>query len=155
MCIIVDPPLFVALFKKSDTRHETFSPVLQWVKDGKGKFVVGGSLYQSELGKVGTVLKPIQELEKKGKVVRRDKKKVDIQVEIVKTQEKSKDFDDPHLVALVLESGCRLVCTSDDRAHKYLKDEKFFKKNNSVPSLFTNASHKHLLCKSNIVNCCQ
>lgn len=155
MCIIVDPPLFVALFKTSDARHVTFLPVLKWVKEGEGKFVVGGSLYQEELRKVATVLGPIQELEKKGKVVRRDKAKVDIQVQVVKAIEESEKFDDPHLVALVLESGCRLICTSDDRAHKYLKATKFYTNSKSKPSLFTSESHHHLLRKSNIANCCQ
>ena len=154
MCIVVDPPAFIPMFKTKDSEHHEFVQVKNWVADGPGKFVTGGSLYRAQLKKVGSVLAFLTELEKRGKVVRRSDATVDTEHVKVKRIEPNKKFDDPHLVALIRATGCRLICVRDNSAHKYLTDGKFYKQICAVPKLYTGAKNADLLCPKNIAGCC-
>lgn len=155
MCIIADPPILIPMFKSDDPEHRKFFPVMKWITEGPGKFVMGGSQYKEELKKVASVLKFINELEKQGKVVRRKDSDIDKDVSDLKQKEPSKDFDDPHLVALARVSGCKLICLRDPRAHKFLRNLQFYSAAKDRPKLYTRAKNATLLCKSNIAPCCR
>lgn len=155
MCIVVDPPLFVPIFKTSHPEHGVYGPVLAWICSGHGKFVLGGSIYFQELGGVRSVLPHLAELERRGKIVRRDTAAVDKQVALARAAEPCKDFDDPHLVGLVRESGCKLICISDPRSHKYLRDVKLYRSFNERPKLYTRETNHSLLCLENVAACCK
>jgi rRNA-processing protein FCF1 len=50
--------------------------------------------------------------------------------------------DDPHVIAVVLESGCRLVFTRDTDLHRDLRNRDIV---NPVASIYQNRTHRHLL----------
>lgn len=155
MCIVVDPPLFIALFKSDDAEHEKFKPVLEWVIKGPGKFVTGGSQYKKELSRISSILGVLTELKKKGKIVSVEEKVVNLDVEKIKKIEPSIDFDDPHLVALVRLTSCKLICTRDARSFRYLRSTKLYDRLSSRPKIYTRARNASLLCPKNIANCCK
>lgn len=156
MCIIADPPTFIPMFKDSDPEHATFVAVREWVTKGPGKFVMGGTKYNSELAKISSVIPALLELERKGRIVRAKRMDVDDHEVAVRKIEPSQDFDDPHLVALVRATGCQLICVRDRRSHKFLVDKKFYRTSGlSRPSLYTRANHKKLLLKSSPAPCCR
>jgi hypothetical protein len=150
MCIIIDACTFSRVFGDSD---EDFSPVRLWLMKGKGMMVFGGSTYAKELGKLRSYLEIVKELSRLGKVKVINKKSVDTAERRVRLMEPNKDFDDPHIVAIVEESGCKLVCTLDARADKYIRDARFYEKGKR-PSIYRSKSHAHLLCARNIVGVC-
>lgn len=153
MCIIIDPPLFVPMFKTTDPNHGVYQPVRDWVDSGSGKFVVGGTQYAAEVQKVCSVLMHLVEYERRGKIIRRDRTLVDAEVALVKQIEPSTDFDDPHLVALVRECGCKLICVNDPRSHRYLRATMFYKSPKDRPKLYTRVKNANLLCQTNIPTC--
>lgn len=155
MCIVVDPPTFVPMFKPTDPEHAVFSPVRDWVVGGPGKFVMGGAKYKTELMAVRSVLPFLAELERKGKIVRRLDKEVDDDETVVKAIEPAKDFDDPHLVALVRLTGCRLICIRDPRSHRFLRASAFYRSKKDRPRLYTRPKNNTLLCNQNLAPCCR
>jgi hypothetical protein len=155
MCIVIDPPVFISLFKTDDKEHEKFKPVLDWVINGPGKFVTGGSKYKEELGKISSILSILAELKKKGKMVSVDDLKVNSDVEQIKALEPSKDFDDPHLVALIRLTSCKLVCTRDFRSFRYLRSSKLYASLSLRPKIYTRKQNSTLLCPKNIARCCK
>lgn len=150
MCIIVDPPLFISIFKSDDSNHEKYKPVLNFIDRVGGKFVIGGSLYEAELKGVASILRHLTEYEKKGKVIKMDKAQTDSDVLVIKTIEPSVNFDDPHLVALVRMSGSKLICVNDPRSHKYLRASKFYNSTKDRPKLYTRPKNAAILCATNI-----
>ena len=128
MCAVVDPPVFVSVFKSTDAHHEVFRHVLTWVERGNGKLVMGGTQFRQELTAVRSVLRPLAELERRNKIVRCNEEVVDAQVAIVRGLEKSKAFDDPHLVALVRLTGCRVICTKDEASHQFLRSAALYER---------------------------
>ena len=82
-----------------------------------------------------------------------DKKRVDERELEIRTMEPSTDFDDPHLVAIVCVSRCKVVCTLDARADQYLLEPRFYA-GYGKPKIYRQKSHKHLLCDANVVGVC-
>lgn len=155
MCIVADPPTFIPMFKVDDPEHEIFSPVKKWITDGPGKFIIGGTTYKKELSKLSSALRFLTELEKKNKIIRKSDADVDNEEKNVKSIEPAKDFDDPHLVALIRLSGCKVICLRDARAHRFLQKSSLYASAPDRPKLYTAKSHQKLLCKQNIAPCCR
>lgn len=155
MCIVVDPPLFVPMFKATDPEHDVYQPIRDWIFKGPGKFVTGGSTYKKELSKVSSVLKTLTELEKRGKLVKANDETVDAEEQKAKQLMPTSDFDDPHLVALVRTTLCRLICIRDPRAHKFLRNSTLYVSTKHRPRLYTRAKNKQLLCEQHISTCCR
>jgi hypothetical protein len=155
MCLVADPPTLVPIFKQADPDHAAFSPVKSWVISGPGKFVIGGSKYRAELNAVRSILPFLTELEKRGKIVRKSDAEVDAEERKVKLIEPSSDFDDPHLVALIRLTGCKLICVRDTRSHKFLRATRLYRVAKERPHLYTRAKNANLLCNNNLSPCCK
>ena len=156
MCVVADPPTFIPMFKPADPEHQKFKPVLDWVMAGSGKFVMGGSRYTEELRAMKSILSHLSQLEKKGKVIRKREAEVDVEESLVKGIEPAKDFDDPHLVALIRLTGCRLICVRDPRSHKFLLAKYLYHSIGDRPKLYTGAKkNSKLLSARNIASCCR
>lgn len=154
MAVIVDPPLFLALFDEKDERHGDFIEVLNWVIKGPAKFVVGGTKYKNEIYNVRSVMPKLAELSRARKIYSINDTVVDAEELRVKRIEPRADFDDPHLVALVCASKVKIICIKDPRAHKFLRRVDFYPDAKLRPKLFTRAKNRTLLIKDNLKGVC-
>lgn len=151
MCIVVDTNCLGRVLNRKSAEHDEFKPVLDWILDGKGTFVIGGSTY---LGEAIGYLKIFAELAKVNKIVDINKQQVDDQEAWAAAQIQHPDFDDPHLVALLRVSGCKLICSLDARAYPYLKHELFFSPAARRPRIYNQRGNADLLSDANIAECC-
>lgn len=149
MCIIIDTNSLSYVFNKENNRHSEFEPVLNWIMFGKGKIVYGGTTYEKELAKATSFLKLFVELSRNNKVIIVDKKKVDQKEKGLIPHVKNRDFDDPHIVAIVIISGVHLVCTGDKRAIPFITNRIFYTKG-KPPKVYSSSKCKNLLCNKNI-----
>lgn len=115
MCLVIDVNSIPSVFDTSANDHQEFEPVKKWILEGNGKMVYGGTKFLDELKKLPKYVALINQLSSAGKTVVLDKNKVDKQTKEVENIV-SKDCDDPHLIAIVRTSRCRVVCTKDARA---------------------------------------
>jgi len=152
MCIIVDTNVMSCVLDKN---NQDYFPVFDWVVNKNGKFVYGGTKYLNELSKHKKFLSFLVELGKLNKTCVANKKIVDdLQVKIENSVTNS-DFDDPHLIAIIIATKCKLISSDDSRADKFLKSNELFKKfNTKIPSIYRNQKHKGLLNDKNIAECC-
>lgn len=153
MCIVLDVNIFSETFDVNNPSHNEFKPVYDWIYFGKGKVIVGGTKYFSELK--FRYLNIIGELKKINKVVLVDNQIVDFETDKVSKLLTHKDFDDPHLVALLRASGCKLICSNDSRGYKFFTHSLFFKPASKKPKIYSSISHKKLLCDVNIAEICK
>lgn len=154
MCIVVDTNAISRVFNEQNSEHEEFKPVRDWILKKKGKLVYGGTKYLEELSKMGEYLKLFQLLGRINKTVVVDTEAVDEYQAEAEQMIQHKDFDDPHLVAILKVSGCKLVCSVDERAFPYLKHQLFFKGKDNKPKIYSSSRNKDLLCDANIAECC-
>lgn len=153
MCIIIDTCAFHAVFNPDDSFHHKFKPVYDWIEGKKGKIVIGGTDYKNELIK-RTSLKILTEYDKMKRLAKVPDEEVDKLVPALKAQVVHKDFDDPHIVALVIASKCRLICTGERRAIPFFTKKELYPKGVKRPKIYRTARNKDLCCHEHIVGIC-
>lgn len=154
MCIVIDTNNISRVFNTSNIEHKNYEPVLNWILKGKGKIIIGGTSFNNEIKKNYRFLVFLQELSKHNKVVSFKEIEVDkLESEIKELIPPSLDFDDPHIVALLKISKCRLICSEDKRAFEYFKSRKIFQ--GHTPKIYSGLKNQDLLKDSNIANCCK
>ncbi len=155
MCIVIDSNTFSPIFNNDDSDHSNFEPVRKWIEEGGGQIVYGGSKYKGELSKSHQIAQHFKQLNdlNKDKVV----KICDNLVDAKETELKKitpNGCGDQHIIAIVIVSGCRLICTNDKRSHEHIKNPSLYplKKNKCLPKIYSSLEHKKFLNKKYIVD---
>lgn len=152
MCIIIDTNTLPSVFDKRSLNHHEFEPVYNWIWEGKGQIVFGGTKYIKEIGKFMAIF---SELKKANKAIYINNDKVDKKEKIVSDLIQHKDFDDQHLVGLLLESKCKLICSLDERAYPYFTSSVFFSPASKKPKIYNSKKIKKILNDHNIAQICK
>lgn len=155
MCIVIDTCTLSRVFCKTDKEHEQYKPVKDFVYHKIGKIVYGGTHYCNELKKAPSYLKLIGELEKINKTILLPCRDVDIKEKELQAMypiEKFDEFDDPHIIALILLSKSRLLCTSDSRMSNFIKKSDISSKFRALKNLkiYKNKNNSSFLCSRNV-----
>lgn len=151
MNIVIDPGVIPCTFDASNSRHEAYIHVLNRIQKRKVKFVIGGSLYKTQLGKLSSYVRLLNQFSTAGMAINLDDETVDgEQGRVVERCEKSntckdQSFDDPHLIALAIVGICQVICTDDARSHKFIKSKELYPKGCSIPKIYNDARHASLL----------
>lgn len=154
MCLVLDTNVFGAFFDPNNTKHDDFIPALNWVVSGKGKLVYGGTKYKAEMKEARKFIRFFAALQRAGKMILLCDSDVDSHESNLVKIESNKDFDDPHLVAIILSSECRIICTNDKRALPYLKRTDFFKGKVKKPKIYQSRRNASLLSDKYIAAIC-
>ena len=158
MCIVVDANCLPAVFNEESSLHTEFKPVFDWIKEGEGKLVYGGSKYTEELGRLTRSLKVVTTLGKTNKTVHISNQEVDDEQREVDKLCSHSRFNDSHLIAIILASGCRLLCSVDTSSFPFIKKKEFYAgRNPSIkkPKIYTGQKNRSLLVDENIANICK
>lgn len=153
MCIIIDTNVLTNVFKESSVDHAQFKPVRDWIINGKGKVVFGGTKYIEEIN--GKYLALFSLLRKAGKAVFINNALVDAEHSRVEAMITHPDFDDPHLVGLLRVSGCKLICSLDSRAFPYFRHSLFFTPAANKPKIYSTLVNATLLSDKYIGDVCK
>ena len=95
------------------------------------------------------------ELKRKNRIVPVPDDEVDRKEQEIKNISKGLTlFNDQHIVALVIVSGCCVVCTKDKESDRFLKDKRFYPKG-AVPKIYRSAGSAKLCCEHNIAPVCR
>lgn len=154
MCLVIDTCAFPCVFNKHSSQHKRFLPIVEWLTSGNGKLIFGGTKYKKEL-RGSAFLKILIEFEKKGKIVRVDDAHVDELAKQLKVKVDDRDFDDEHIIALVLATKCCVVCTDDKRSIPFLKRKDLYPRGMRPPKIYRHAQHSALCCSDHIVTACR
>ena len=148
MCVIVDANTLSCVFSDDAQKKHQFNPVLKWVLQGKGKFIIGGSKYLSELTKVKAALEflTLLKTKTKDKVVVLERDKVDMLQKKIEAIVNDKKFDDPHLPAMVIVSHCMVICSLDARSVEFVTRSDLYPRGVKVPRYYTGVHNSDLLC---------
>ncbi len=155
MCIVIDTNAFASVFETNAEDHHEFRPILKWICEGKGKIVYGGAKYKAELWISRKYLRIFRQLQTARKTVEIVAAEIDQEQERLERALNHKNFDDPHLIAIVIVSGCKLICSKDKRAYAFIKDSSLYPKHFNRPRIYSSSSNSDLLCDQNIADCCQ
>ena len=118
--------------------------------------IYGGTKYNRELRDWG-MFRIVSELTKQRKTVQIPAATVDPIALALKAKFPEAEFDDEHIVALVIASRCRVVCTNDNPAISYLDGPMYSPtiKVSSVQIFRGHKDHKKLCCDKHVVAICR
>jgi hypothetical protein len=151
MCLVVDTCSFPVVFHH---KAERFLPIQKWIFKGKGKLIYGGTTFAKEIrGKRTADL--LAQLKKAGKAVQLPMADVDAMEREIKAKEPAKDFNDPHLLAMIVVSKCCVVCTDEKKAVPYLKRRDLYPEGAKLPKIYRNKKHADLCCDDHLVKVCK
>lgn len=148
MCIVIDICTLAPVFDSKCEKHPDYKPVLDWVLYGNGKIIFGGEQYKRELPP--KYRKLFNEFTKASKAIEVNETQVNEKHKELMTKIEHRDFDDPHIVAIIIVSGCRLICSDDDRAFPFFKMKSLYPNHFTRPKIYSGISNKDLLCDNNI-----
>jgi len=153
MCLVLDPSVFSAVFNSKDRNHIEFQPVNKWITEKSGFLVYGGTKYKKELKNCPRYYGIFNELRKKGKVKIVNHTMVDDHQAKVNALLSSGDIcNDTHIIAIFRVSRCRLFCSKDAKADKYITNSNLYLRNQKPPKIYRYKKHcKQLLCAHYIV----
>lgn len=143
MPIIIDVNSIPAVFGPDSSDHSDFEPVKNWIENGRGKMVYGGTKYIQELMLMRRYLTVLSQLRTARKIVVLKNEKVDADCEQVCSI--CGDFNDPHLVAIARVSGCRLICSKDREAYPFLVQRSFYQGICETPKIYSGSQNRDLL----------
>ena len=157
MCIVIDICALASVFRAASDDQDQFRPVYDWIFSGKrkGKIVYGGTKYKKELRKMPNYEKILHLLDWLGKTVTVEDAEVDLEQEKVEDRLQDKNFNDPHIVAIVIVSKCCLVCTTDKKSHRFLKDKKCYPRGFKAPRIYPGPGNRNLLTDANMAAICK
>ena len=150
MCIIIDVNVLPSVFSSETKNHSEYKPVYDWFIGPNGKIVFGGSKYKGELLAMRRYHSLLVRYAKMNKVAYLEDEVVDKIQEDVKSKTDDSDFDDPHIIAIVIVSKGGIVCSDDKRSYRFIKDTAFYPDGIQVPRIYSNASNKDLLSKKKL-----
>lgn len=157
MCLVIDMNTIPKVFNPSLDGHEKYKPILDWVINGRGKMVCGGSKYWEEFKLIGKYVRLFNQLNKAGKVVKIDDEAVDEKKDELMRLCNDPDFDDPHIVALLIVSGCKVISSEDARSYPYIKRKEWYPKGRDTPRIYKSSSFNNassILCDGNLADVC-
>ncbi len=154
MCIVIDMNVIPSLFSSSAEDHDEFKPILTWITHDSGKIIYGGKKYKQELSKLKKFLRFFSHLKRAGKVIEINDEQVDQYQEELEKKITHRDFDDAHIVAILVVSRCRLVATKEKRAIPFFKNIELYPSKIKKPKIYTGNRNTDLLSKENIANIC-
>jgi len=155
MCIIIDANTFSSVFSEKASDHSEFKPVKDWIIRGKGKLVYGGTKYGDELKAARGYLRLFVEFDKIGKTVKVCAASVDQVQQRLEQLVNDDGFDDAHLVAIAIVSGCKLICSKDRSSYPFLKRHDIYPSHIHRPRIYSGIRNKDLLCDKHIAPCCK
>lgn len=159
MCLVVDACSFSHVFNLRDKRHGSFEPVFNWVFFGNGGgLIYGGTKYSEEVDFTSdTYRQLLVELDRKGRMFEVCTKCVDyIEAQLKAALPDDPDFDDPHIVALVIVSKCCVVCTDEHRGPRAWKRRDLYPNGMNPPKIYMAIRNANILRNNaNVAEICR
>ena len=149
MCLIIDANIFGEFFTQAD-----FAPAYDWIRNGPGKVITGGTSYDNELKRSERTLALIVNLAKISRTIHLPDLEVDQAEEFI-VNNIGLHSNDPHIIAMVVVSKCCIVCTKDVPLTDDFADNFRAKFGVRRPRVYKRKEHKTLLCNKNIANVCK
>lgn len=148
MCIVIDVNALAMVFDGSNAKHNEFSPIKEWITDGKGFLVFGGKKYKRELEKLVQYLKIIRLLKDGGKAISIKDDVVDTIENNVIEKTTGTNCNDQHIIALLAASKCSLLCSTDISSFDFIKDRSLYPKKSPKVKIYKSIKNKNLLKKT-------
>lgn len=155
MCIVVDINTYAPVFNERCSRHSDFRPVKEWIENGNGFLVFGGTRYKEELQRTFRYLRLVRQMKVSGQAVAIDDSAVDSAEEVVRQRTVGTHCNDQHIIALLGVSRCPLFCSQDASSFVYIKSKALYPDGMERVRIYSSVKNTALLrrmCRESLRN---
>lgn len=145
MCIVIDVNRIPSVFDSKASDHFEFQPILDCVRLHGAKIVYGGTKYKTELLKMPNYYSLLVEMRKAGQVYEVDEQKVNMIQQQVERKTQHTRFNDQAIVAIVIVSKCRFICSSDRKSYHFFQLKSLYPSRFKLPIIYNRRKHRALL----------
>jgi hypothetical protein len=138
MCLIIDAN---CAWELSNGAPDA-TPIATWLKRGDSRIAIGGTKLNIEYKKIGNFMKLLGVLDSRGQIHRAEEHLVDREAERIES-ELILTSDDPHILALAIVSGARIIYSHDSNLHTDFCNQHIIAKPQG--KIYQNKNHAHLL----------
>lgn len=138
MCLIIDANVVPKVFVPG--RSSDFQPIRVALEERRAVAVYGGKLAR-EYRKMATLWRIILEYDRQGMLRKVSDTAVDRRTKALRKKGVC-GSDDPHIIALALESGVRLLCSHDKKLHADFTDPDILR---PAGSIYQKPNHRRLI----------
>lgn len=154
MCVVIDANVIPSVFNPNSAKHSEFIPLYNWIRERKGKFVYGGSKFKNELDRLRSYLEFFAELERTNRSHHADDDEVDRIEEIVQHHISDSSFNDHHIIAIVIVSKCRFICSDNSRHYHYFQLRTVYPTGIRIPKIYNGLGSSTILYDRRLTRPC-
>jgi hypothetical protein len=154
MCIVIDTNRIPSIFNPKVSDHREFKPVLKWMRSRKKGMVYGGTKYREELFRLRGYSSVLEEMGRAGLVHEIDDKMVDeVEKQLIGKTSHAK-FNDHAIIAIVIVSRCKLLCSSDKKSFPFIKEKSLYPAGYEPPRIYSGFGNRKMLYQRDILEKC-
>ena len=144
--IVVDADSLSRVFDKTNSEHAEYEPLYDGLfKHGNLTIAYGGKKYCTELEKASRYRKLFSELRTAGIVIPLDNVNVNLIEKNIMTRTKDTGFNDQHIIAIVIEGNCRIICSRDSEAYPFFQNKNLYPKRFKRPKIYKGLGSRSIL----------
>lgn len=151
---MIDVNRIPSVFNPNVSDHLEFQPILDCIRTRGAKIVYGGRTYKTELLRMPNYYRLLVEMRKAGQVHEVDDESVDAEQQQVEKKTQHTHFNDQAIVAIVIVSNCRFICSSDQNSYPFFKLKSLYPSRFKPPIIYSKHKHKALLNHRHIIGKC-
>lgn len=144
--IVIDTNSLSHVFDESNNEHAEYKPLHDSIfKHRNLKIVYGGKKYNAELTKARRYRKLFSILKTAGIVFPLDNDNVNQHETTLIKKTKSTRFNDQHIIAIVIEGKCNIICSKDSNAYPFFKDKNLYPSRFKRPGIYNGLGARSIL----------
>ncbi len=144
--IVIDTNCLARVFDVSNKEHPEYVPIHDGIfKHGNLTITYGGEKYNKELEKASRYRRILLELNKARKAIQMEDDNVNkLETKLIKLTKRTK-FNDQHIIAIVIEGRCDVICSKDNNSHSFFQDKKLYPKRFKRPGIYSGLGSSSIL----------
>ena len=144
--IVIDTDSLSRVFDEGNREHPEYEPLHNRIfKQRNVKIAYGGEKYAKELENAPKYRRLFSELKTAQIAIELDNYKVNQSENRIVRATKGTQFNDQHIIAIVIEGKCNIICSRDSDAYPFFKNKHLYPKNFRIPGIYNGRSSCSIL----------
>lgn len=143
--IVIDTDSLSRVFNEDNSEHADYKPLHDCIfKYRNLKIAYGGEKYCAELKKTSYITL-FSTLKTAGIVFPLDNDNVNQHEKTLIKKTKGTRFNDQHIIAIVIEGKCNIICSKDSNAYPFFKDKNLYPSRCKRPGIYNGFGARSIL----------
>ena len=144
--IVIDMDSISRVFDEGNSEHAEYEPLYDSIfRYENVQIAYGGEKYCAELKTALKYRKLLSELHTAGIAVLLDNDNVNQREKTLIRETKGTGFNDQHIIAIVIEGKCEIICSRDNSAYPFFQDKTLYPKRFKRPGIYRGLGSRSLL----------